>query len=107
MNIYHSRWWKKKRENILRRDDYLCQISIRYGKLVEATTVHHIYPVEFYPELAKVNWNLISLCQEEHNKLHQRAKHNLTDAGVKLMRSKKREYLNWCKQKNTPPHFDF
>ena len=57
--IYNSKAWKNKREYILRRDHYLCQESKRYGKHIEAETVHHIFPLEDYPELAFVNWNLI------------------------------------------------
>ena len=83
--FYKSTRWKKKREHILRRDKYLCQQSKRYGKLKPAETVHHIFPREDYPEYAWCDWNLISLCQDEHNKLHDRASHQLTAAGRELM----------------------
>ena len=49
---YDNKRWKKKREKILKRDGYLCRESKRYGKRVGATTVHHIYPAEAYPEYA-------------------------------------------------------
>ena len=42
--FYRSKRWKLKREKILKRDKYLCQYFSRYGKLVEAEHVHHIYP---------------------------------------------------------------
>lgn len=70
MNLYKSKRWKKKRAVILRRDNYKCQMCIRYGKNVDAETVHHIKHVEDYPELAFVDKNLISLCNDCHNKQH-------------------------------------
>ncbi|TKI55111.1 HNH endonuclease [Brevibacillus antibioticus] len=79
--LYKSRRWKRKREAILRRDKYMCQESKRYGKTEPATTVHHIYPLEFYPELAFVDWNLISLSDKQHNAMHERVTHELTALG--------------------------
>lgn len=62
--------WRRKRENILRRDGYRCQECKRYGRRRAATEVHHIKPVESWPELAYNNENLISLCHGCHNKMH-------------------------------------
>ena len=47
---YKSKRWRRKRESVLRRDGYQCQISLRYGKRVEADTVHHILPADKFPE---------------------------------------------------------
>ncbi len=44
-------------------DGYRCRESARYGKRVEATTVHHVWPAEDYPEYAWELWNLISLSE--------------------------------------------
>ena len=68
--FYKSKRWLRKRENILRRDKYLCQYCKRYGRRREAVTVHHIKHYEEYPELALTDSNLISLCQACHNKCH-------------------------------------
>lgn len=84
--FYHTQRWKKKRAAILRRDGYLCQISKRYGRMVEANTVHHIFPREKYPQYAWEDWNLISISQAEHNRLEDRHSGELTDAGLELMR---------------------
>ena len=100
---YKSKRWKRKREQILRRDEYLCQLSKRYGKRIEADTVHHIFPIEYYPELKYLNWNLISLCREQHNRLHSRDTHNLTDEGKKLQQRYYPKYLNWCRKKGVEP----
>ena len=51
--------------------------------------VHHIYPVDEYPEYAYCLWNLISLSQSMHNTLHDRNTNKLTAEGVALMRRTK------------------
>lgn len=78
---YRTRRWAKLRESTLRRDGYLCREAARYGKRVEATTVHHAWPVEEYPEYAWEPWNLISLSQGAHNEMHDRERNRLTDKG--------------------------
>lgn len=82
---YKSKRWLLKRRKILRRDKYLCQLSLRYGKRVEADTVHHIYPVMQYPQYEWCDWNLISLSHKAHNRLHNRIDNSLTAEGIALM----------------------
>lgn len=84
--FYQSGKWKKKRLKILRRDGYKCQLSKRYGRNVEATTVHHIYPREDYPQYELCDWNLISVGRDMNNKLHDRESGKLTTVGLELMR---------------------
>ena len=84
--FYKSKKWQHLRDVILRRDGYLCQISKRYGKRIQADTVHHIYPLSDYPEYAYCPWNLISVCNEVHGKLHDRFTNDLTEEGWKLLR---------------------
>lgn len=81
---YNSKRWELKREHILKRDKYLCQESKRYGKRIEAETVHHIWPVSEYPEYAWSDWNLISLASKVHNKMHDRVTNKLTELGEAL-----------------------
>ena len=69
-DFYTSAKWRHKREIILKRDGYLCQNCKRYGKQVQAVTVHHIKHLDEYPELALDSKNLISLCNACHNKQH-------------------------------------
>lgn len=87
---YKSKRWKKLRERILRRDDYMCQVSKRYGRRVEANTVHHIYPADQYPEYQWEDWNLISLSQSVHNEMHVRDSAELTEKGKALQRRVKK-----------------
>ena len=89
MNIYNSKRWKLKRECILKRDRYLCQECKRYGKRVDADTVHHIQPYEAYPEYAYKDSNLISLCNKCHNAMHIRDTHELTVLGKQWQEKRK------------------
>lgn len=67
---YRSPRWRRKEKYIKRRDGYICQWCKRYGRIREAEVVHHIKPVEDYPELAYIDDNLVSICNECHNKAH-------------------------------------
>lgn len=73
MNIeefYKSKQWRQMRAAVLRRDGYQCRRCRRYGKLRQATTVHHIKHLDEYPELALDPDNLISVCTACHEALH-------------------------------------
>ena len=78
---YKSKRWRRLREKILRRDGYRCQEKARYGIAAEATTVHHIWPAEAYPEYAWQPWNLLSLSSEAHDAMHDRITGKLTASG--------------------------
>lgn len=67
---YTGKRWERKRAHILRRDGYLCVWCKRYGRAKEASIVHHIKPVDEFPELAYEDSNLVSLCPGCHNKAH-------------------------------------
>ena len=84
--FYKSRRWKATREAILRRDGYACQVSRRYGKRAEATTVHHVFPRDEFPEYQWEAWNLISLAGDVHDQMHDRVTGALTDKGAELLR---------------------
>ena len=86
MTFYETRRWKKLRAAILRRDGYICRVAWRYGKRVEATHVHHIFPREDFPEYQWEPWNLISVSAAAHNALHDRTTNALTDEGMDLLR---------------------
>lgn len=77
---YHSQRWRNLRARILKRDGYMSAIAIRYGKHVEADTVHHCWPAEEFPQYAWEPWNLISITQDEHRELHN-SDGTLTPAG--------------------------
>lgn len=68
--FYKSRPWRKKRLQILERDNFECQKCKRKGKFSKATCVHHKKPLKEYPELALDDDNLESLCDYCHNEEH-------------------------------------
>ena len=77
--FYSSTEWKRKRAAILARDNYQCQICRRYGKLKQATEVHHKKHLDAFPELSLDNDNLISLCHACHSKQHPEKHHSMND----------------------------
>lgn len=88
---YNSKRWQRLREKILKRDNYMCQYSKRYGRRVPANMVHHIYPAEVFPEYQWCEWNLISLSNEAHNMMHDRDSHQLTVIGISLQKKINRQ----------------
>lgn len=68
--FYYSTAWRKCRASILSRDNHLCQPCLKKGILTPATTVHHIKPLDDYPELALDADNLESCCRQCHEEHH-------------------------------------
>ena len=86
MNFYETKAWKKKRERILKRDGYLCQLALKEGRRVPAKTVHHILPLDRYPQYKMCDWNLVSLSHQAHEQMHNRYKNGaLTKIGKRWM----------------------
>lgn len=90
--FYKTEKWKRLRRVILQRDGWMCQESKRYGKQVQADTVHHVFPREEFPEFQWAAWNLISLAGDVHNTMHDRNTNALTDKGIDLLRRTARRY---------------
>ena len=84
--FYKSARWQRLRAMVLRRDGYQCQVTKRYGRRVEATTVHHVFPREEFPEYQWEPWNLISLAGDVHDEMHDRQSGALTAKGVELLK---------------------
>lgn len=85
-DFYKTARWERTRRVVFRRDGYQCQLSKRYGRIRPAEVVHHIFPLEEFPEFAFATWNLISLTRAMHNSLHDRNTDELTKAGRDLLR---------------------
>lgn len=83
-SLYKTKAWQNLRKYVLMRDSYLCQVGMRYGKREDAEVVHHIFPVEEYPELFYNPDNLISLSKKAHNKMHDRLTDEITIEGKRL-----------------------
>jgi len=84
--FYASPRWRRLREAVLRRDGYMCRESRRFGKRAEATTVHHIFPRDEFPEYQWEPWNLVSLAGDVHDQMHDRTGHALSARGAELLR---------------------
>lgn len=84
-SFYKSKRWQRLRKAVLARDGYQCQESKRYGKALPATTVHHIFPREDYPQYQWESWNLISLSADVHDQMHNRTTRELTQQGLELL----------------------
>jgi 5-methylcytosine-specific restriction enzyme A len=84
--FYNGSAWKRKREDIKKRDNYECQECKRKGKVFLDTyeysqrakrkkiklVVDHIKELEDHPDLALDDENLETLCVNCHNKKHGR-----------------------------------
>jgi 5-methylcytosine-specific restriction endonuclease McrA len=101
--FYKTTKWKRKRAVVMRRDKYMCQESKRYGKTEPATTVHHIYPLELYPELALVDWNLVALSDKRHNMMHDRVTHEITELGKYWQNRFSEDFEIFFKNISNPP----
>lgn len=64
--FYWTQKWKKLREYILARDNYLCQDCLKNKVISEATEVHHIEKLRKAWDKRYDPDNLISLCGECH-----------------------------------------
>ena len=72
MKFRSSIVWQQKREEVKKRDKYLCQVCIRglynpqYQYQYEGLHVHHAVPVMESESGHLDNGNLITLCSEHH-----------------------------------------
>ena len=67
---YTSYRWIKLTKKAKRRDKYLCQRCLRYGRHSDAQMVHHIVSPLVKPERAYDLTNLQCLCLDCHNVIH-------------------------------------
>ena len=98
--FYKTKRWQRTREAALRKSDYLCQESKQYGKHVQAELIHHIYPLDKYPELAYVHWNLLPVTNAIHNTFHDRDNDEVIGRGIYRQTKRQREFDNFY----NPPH---
>lgn len=75
--FYLSKAWKSKRREILRRDNFECQICKALFNYKAATDVHHILNLRDHYEKRLDSNNLISLCNECHTLVHSLKLNNI------------------------------
>ena len=90
--FYSNKKWIRKRGVVLRKHDYLCAESKQYGKTRQAEVVHHIYPLEKYPELAYEEWNLLPLTNAVHNTFHDRNNNEVIGRGIYWQNKRRKEF---------------
>jgi 5-methylcytosine-specific restriction enzyme A len=91
--FYNSKQWKRKRQVVLKRDEYKCRECKRYGKGTPAKVVHHIFPLEDYPEHKLNSNNLISLCNACHEQMYDRVNKVMKEKGIQWMERMKDKIL--------------
>lgn len=99
--FYHKTAWRRIREQALHRDHFLCQECLRKKKIVPATEVHHILPLEDYPELGLELSNLTSLCWY----CHEATKHKKQEkqiSGVRILAIKDGSEIDRWSQNDGP-----
>lgn len=69
--FYWSGEWRELKKRIIERDCNECKVCALSGRVsLDNLIVHHIYPLEYYPEKRLVEDNLITVCIQCHNKIH-------------------------------------
>jgi len=84
--FYNRSAWRRKSKEILKRDNYECQIHKRRGKYARARNVHHIKELKEFPEFAYDDENLEAVCIRCHNELHPEK--------LERFRNKEKEFIN-------------
>jgi len=69
--IYSRSEWRELNKRILKRDNYQCQLCGAKHTQGNRLVVHHRYPISSFPEFIDKEWNLVTVCEECHKKLHK------------------------------------
>ena len=85
--FYKTNKWAALRNTALIRDKYMCQCCKANNRMTNATCVHHIFPIERYPQYAYEIWNLMSLCDKCHDEMHNHYTGELSKKGMLFLRS--------------------
>lgn len=85
--FYKTNKWVALRNTALIRDKYMCQCCKANGKSINASCVHHIFPIERYPDYKYELWNLMSLCDKCHDEMHNHYTGELSKKGMLFLRS--------------------
>lgn len=80
--FYNSREWRKLSKKVIKDGNYECAECRKMGKVTPAVLTHHINELKNRPDLAysitytdengETKLQLIPLCHECHEKVHQR-----------------------------------
>ncbi|WP_251868258.1 HNH endonuclease [Enterococcus malodoratus] len=70
--FYDCAKWRHLRQRAIKRDNHECQMCRAQGKYHQVNNVHHIKEVKLRPDLALDIDNLVCLCIDHHNEVHDR-----------------------------------
>jgi 5-methylcytosine-specific restriction enzyme A len=93
--FYNSTAWRKCREYVLKRDNYLCQRCLKKGIIKPADVVHHKEHLRDDLDKAFDPENLESLCNACHNQEHP-------EKGQKVKTEQKQKKIRVIKSKANP-----
>lgn len=70
--FYNSKGWRKRSRRIIKAYHNECQMCKAEHRLTRATLAHHVKHLRDYPELAYEPSNLLPLCHDCHERIHER-----------------------------------
>jgi 5-methylcytosine-specific restriction endonuclease McrA len=70
--FYNSRGWRNLADEVIVANHGECQMCKDSHILTRATLVHHVKPLREHPELAYDRSNLMPLCHDCHERIHNR-----------------------------------
>ena len=70
--FYNDRFWRRLSHRIIKAHHGECQLCKAEHRLTRATVVHHVKHLRRHPELAYDTDNLIPLCHDCHERIHER-----------------------------------
>lgn len=71
VDFYNSNAWRKKREEVMKDNHYLCYVCKLNKRYERANEVHHIKNLKHNMELGLDNDNLMCLCFAHHDEIHE------------------------------------
>lgn len=71
-SFYNSRAWRHLSHDVIRKHNNECYLCRKIGKVSIAIITHHVQELKKRPDLAYSIDNLIPLCFECHESIHQR-----------------------------------
>lgn len=70
--FYNDKYWRRLSHKIIAEAHHECQMCRQEHKLTPATLVHHVKHLRKHPELAYARENLMPLCHDCHERIHER-----------------------------------
>ena len=68
--LYHTNRWRKIRDVVMAKYDWMDAFALSHGRVVPADTVHHIIPAKEDPDKFWDPSNLIPVSRESHQHIH-------------------------------------